>query len=211
MAIQNNLKAIFYGKVGQLVGQRYKDKNIVRSYKKPTNPQTPLQQLNRQQFAQASKIASYAMSINFKAPCWEHPSVQEYALRLKTAKNRLKNYSSGLSVLPIYPDGYTPHTQINDITLDKNTEPSKWVFKSDQLARLTEARQIWFLIEYFNSSNEEYYENTIIFTSTPGQDIFLKIDQPTNPAHNKISIVGVSIDDKAHDNKMTFIHTKDFY
>lgn len=54
----NILKAAYYGKVGETVGAKWKDKNTVRVLTIPSNPNTMAQQTVRTGFAQISKFVS---------------------------------------------------------------------------------------------------------------------------------------------------------
>lgn len=71
MAKQNFLNGGYIGKLGNTVGQRWKDKKIVRTYVIPANPNTPAQQTARQQFATANKLAQQAMNINGHTGVWD--------------------------------------------------------------------------------------------------------------------------------------------
>lgn len=54
----NLLKAAYYGKVGETVGAKWKDKNTVRVLTKPSNPNTMAQQTVRTGFGDISKFVS---------------------------------------------------------------------------------------------------------------------------------------------------------
>jgi len=54
----NILKAAYYGKVGETVGAKWKDKNTVRVLTIPSNPNTVAQQTVRTGFAEISKFVS---------------------------------------------------------------------------------------------------------------------------------------------------------
>lgn len=54
----NILKAAYYGKVGETVGAKWKDKNTVRVLTIPSNPNTMAQQTVRTGFAEISKFVS---------------------------------------------------------------------------------------------------------------------------------------------------------
>lgn len=54
----NLLKAAYYGKVGETVGAKWKDKNTVRVLTKPSNPNTQAQQTVRTGFGDISKFVS---------------------------------------------------------------------------------------------------------------------------------------------------------
>lgn len=54
----NILKAAYYGKVGETVGAKWKDKNTVRVLTIPSNPNTMAQQTVRAGFSEISKFVS---------------------------------------------------------------------------------------------------------------------------------------------------------
>ena len=54
----NILKAAYYGKVGETVGAKWKDKNTVRVLTVPSNPNTMSQQTVRTGFSEISKFVS---------------------------------------------------------------------------------------------------------------------------------------------------------
>lgn len=54
----NILKAAYYGKVGETVGAKWKDKNTVRVLTIPSNPNTMAQQTVRTGFSQISKFVA---------------------------------------------------------------------------------------------------------------------------------------------------------
>ena len=78
MAIQNFLNGGYIGKLGQTVGQRWKDKKIIRTYVVPKNPNTPAQKQMREQFATANRLAQQAMTINGHQGIWDTSKVPEY-------------------------------------------------------------------------------------------------------------------------------------
>jgi hypothetical protein len=114
MATQDFLSGGFYGKLGDVVGQRWHNKRYIRSYVKGTNPNTPAQQSNRGMFGKATKLAQLAFNINKGDNSWETTAKGEFSLRVGTAMNRLKAGMSDTDALPLYPDGYSPsHTLSN--------------------------------------------------------------------------------------------------
>lgn len=56
MGIMNLLKSSWSGKVGQTVGAKWKDKNTIRTFTAPANPNTPAQQVQRTKFASATSF-----------------------------------------------------------------------------------------------------------------------------------------------------------
>lgn len=56
MGTLNLLKGAYTGKVGATVGSKWKDKSTVRTYSKPSNPDTPAQQQTRNGFKALSSF-----------------------------------------------------------------------------------------------------------------------------------------------------------
>lgn len=68
MGKMNLLKANWYGKVGQTVGAKWKNKSTIRTYTKPANPDTAAQQTVRGGFAAITAfVALFADGIRYKS------------------------------------------------------------------------------------------------------------------------------------------------
>lgn len=68
MGKMNLLKANWYGKVGQTVGAKWKNKSTIRTYTKPANPDTAGQQTVRGGFAALTTfVALFADGIRYKS------------------------------------------------------------------------------------------------------------------------------------------------
>lgn len=69
MGLLNLVKGKWDGKVGQLVGSKWKDKATLRSYAVPSNPNTQKQQITRRGFGDVSKfVALFADQIKALSP-----------------------------------------------------------------------------------------------------------------------------------------------
>ncbi len=69
MGLLNLVKGKWDGKVGQLVGSKWKDKATLRSYAVPSNPNTQKQQVTRRGFGDVSKfVALFADQIKALSP-----------------------------------------------------------------------------------------------------------------------------------------------
>lgn len=69
MGLLNLVKGKWDGKVGQLVGSKWKDKATLRSYAVPSNPNTKKQQATRKGFGDVSKfVALFADQIKALSP-----------------------------------------------------------------------------------------------------------------------------------------------
>lgn len=111
MATQNFVAGGFYGKLGGLVGQRWRNKRTLRQYVIGENPRTVPQQANRALFGAAVALAQQALNINRNAPAWADLAVGEFSLRVGTAKSRLQLGLTQAQSVPLFPDGYVPeHT-----------------------------------------------------------------------------------------------------
>jgi len=108
MAIQNFLSGGFYGKLGDVVGQRWRNKRTIRTHVIPFNPRTELQQSNRAMFALATKLAQEAYNINKGDPLWDTTNMGQFSLMVGTAKRRLQRGLSPAEALPLFPDGHDP-------------------------------------------------------------------------------------------------------
>lgn len=129
MAKQNFLAGGYIGKLGDTIGQRWKDKKIIRSYVKPRNPNTPAQQTARQQFALANKLAQQAMVINGHQGVWDTSSKPEYAQRVGQAMRRIRLGYPEQDCIPLYPEGQSPAlaVTIQNVTFDAPSQ--KYTFQ----------------------------------------------------------------------------------
>lgn len=134
MAKQNFLNGGYIGKLGNTVGQRWKNQKIIRTYVKPSNPNTPAQQTARQQFAVANKLAQEAMNINGHQGIWDTSSKPEYSQRVGQAMRRLRLGYSEQDSLPLYPEGQSPavNVLIQDVAYDTGTDSYKFTVNSFQ-------------------------------------------------------------------------------
>lgn len=103
MAIQNFISGGFYGKLGAMVGQRWRNKRTLRRYVVPFNPQTPKQQANRSSFAQGVALAQEAMNLNKGVDLWYIEAVPEFSARVGQASRELALGKSPAVALPIFP------------------------------------------------------------------------------------------------------------
>ena len=122
MGIQNFVDGGFIGKVGNVVGQRWKDKRMIRSYVKGTQPNTPAQLESRKLFRIANQLAQQAMNINGHTGIWDTSQKPEYAQRVGLAYKRLRAGIPPEQALPLYPEGYVPpqELQILSVALNEN-------------------------------------------------------------------------------------------
>lgn len=107
MAKQNFLSGGYYGKLGQTVGQRWKNIRTIRTYVIPHNPRTPAQQANRSTFGTSVFYAQVAMQLNYKAPCFESATQTAWNMRMSVARNLQSLGLEELELFPLYPINFS--------------------------------------------------------------------------------------------------------
>lgn len=120
MGFQNFIDGGFIGKVGNVVGQRWKDKRMIRTYVKGTQPNTPAQLESRQLFRVANQLAQQAMNINGHTGIWDTSQKPEYAQRVGLAYKRLRAGIPPEQALPLYPEGYVPPQDLQILSVALN-------------------------------------------------------------------------------------------
>lgn len=115
MAIQNFLSGGYYGKLGDTVGQRWKNKRTVRAYVIPANPRTEKQQKNRGNFGQCTAKAQIALQMNYNTTLFNSTSTSAWNVRMSTARNLQKDGEQNLNLIPLCPYGYVPTYTITEI------------------------------------------------------------------------------------------------
>ncbi len=133
MGILNLLKANYTGKVGQTVGAKWKDKSTVRTYTKPSNPNTAAQKQTRKGFGDVSTfIATFADQIKM----YSSLDVKGMSLRnaiMKINKDMISDGALDKATLLINKGGlpiptsvtaeYKTATKTVDIVFDDVTSP----------------------------------------------------------------------------------------
>ena len=117
MAIQNFLSGGYYGKLGATVGQRWKNKRTIRTYVKPANPRTEVQQANRNRFANAVTFAQMGMQMNYYATVFVDPNFTHWNYRMKVARELRNQGLTGLDLIPLYPTSFVPPILIQNIKI----------------------------------------------------------------------------------------------
>lgn len=162
MAIQNFLSGGYYGKLGQTIGQRWKNKRTVKSYAVPTNPRTEKQQANRGRFAYGVKLAQLAQAATYRSLLFSSESNTEWALRMSVAKNATDSGVTGLDAVPLCPTGFVPKYLITNAILQNPGATSAPVLELK--GTLPTVSQI-FAILINNGEIEPGIENTAIMYS----------------------------------------------
>ena len=179
MAKQHFLNGGYIGKLGNTVGQRWKDKKIVRTYVIPANPNTPAQQTARQQFATANKLAQQAMNINGHTGVWDTSTKPEYSQRVGQAMKRLRLGYSEQDSLPLYPEGQSPAVGLSITDVTYNEVENKYIFQTQGFALNNPlATEITFFTP-LNYAADKYQEN-IIHGTVDSQNGTFTVDLSAN-------------------------------
>lgn len=107
MAKQNFISGGYYGKLGNTVGQRWKNKRTIRTYVIPRNPRTEVQQANRARFANLVPYAQLGMSANKGVSAFIKENVTEWQARMSACSYFYSLNYQELDLVPLYPQDYT--------------------------------------------------------------------------------------------------------
>lgn len=205
MAKQNFVAGGFYGKLGQLVGQRWKNIRVVKVYTIPSNPRTAKQQANRGVFKEATKRAQLANSMNFRTPAFDTSVTPEWGQRVSVATSLMKSTQKPFDQIPLYPLNYAPEYMLDYVkkgaTISANTVR---FFVTGALPE--EDRALSVLVGYWNETTEAY--DIELFSTT------LKIDTESyfdltgeriTEADSTSIFLIASRDDKEHENEAVYM------
>ena len=188
MAKQNFLAGGFYGKLGAMVGQRWKNKRTIRTYVIPHNPNTPEQRKNRNGFAGAVQYAQMGMQMNYYCALFDNPNFTRWNYRMSVARNLKFAGMQDLNLIPLYPIDFTPPLVITQVKL-KSVTGSKHVTLS--LPELTWAEDRVFSLMF------ALYENAETFL---GYKLYLGYYYKDNP-----QTLEVDVDDIAEINDNCYV------
>lgn len=186
MAKQNIISGGFYGKVGELIGQRWKNIRTVRAYTKPKNPKTAKQQANRQSFGSLVPKAQLAMQLNYHAGYFSSESNSEWGLRMSLAASLLKAGYELLNLLPIIPLGYTPAYVISEITaIDLSNKRKPVFYVNGNLPNVD--RSISVVISLLDEKTKKYEDFVFSTTLKSGAKHSFEIEFTFDVEINKMS------------------------
>lgn len=186
MAKQNIISGGFYGKVGELIGQRWKNIRTVRAYTKPKNPRTAKQQANRQSFGSLVPKAQLAMQLNYHAGYFLSESNSEWGLRMSLAASLLKAGYELLNLLPIIPLGYTPAYVISEITaIDLSNKRKPVFYVNGNLPNVD--RSISVVISLLDEKTKKYEDFVFSTTLKSGAKHSFEIEFTFDVEINKMS------------------------
>jgi hypothetical protein len=205
MAIQNFISGGFYGKLGEVVGQRWRNKRTLRAHVIPKNPRTPEQQANRALFKRATELAQKAFNVNKGSPLWDTSLIGQFSQMVSLAYKRLKAGLSDSQSLPLYPEGITPNVIINNLSVDWSQWPQSVLFKDNDNIINTE-RIVEILITAKNELTKNFEQISITHTISANTSFsFSFSNQNIYSLPEGSSITVASRDDDQHDGASLFI------
>lgn len=154
MAVQNFLSGGYYGKLGETVGQRWKNKRTIRTYVIPRNPRTEKQQANRGLFANAVTYAQIGLQMNYYATCFLSEEFTQWNYRMRVARQLREKGLSGLDLIPLYPLSFTPATLITSLEVSEIVGGKHFILKCDNLQGNND-RVLSVMFDVHNDKGEE--------------------------------------------------------
>lgn len=175
MAIQNFLSGGYYGKLGETVGQRWKNKRTIRSYVIPRNPRTEKQQANRGLFANAVTYAQMGLQMNYYATCFISEEFTHWNYRMRVARQLKEKGLTGLDLIPLYPLSFTPPTLITELEV-KEIKDNKHVTLLCPSLQGETSRVLSVMFDIFDGNGQELGLKLYLGVYAPSEKGILKID-----------------------------------
>lgn len=184
MAVQNFLSGGYYGKLGDTVGQRWKNKRTVRAYVIPANPRTEKQQKNRGNFGECTAKAQLALQMNYNTTLFNSTTASAWNMRMSTARQLQKDGKQGLDLIPLCPISFTPTYIITDISNLQRTDDAYYTANVEGTLPSVQ-RSLSILVQKQNEQASE----------TLGEFLFRGDFVPGEPNTIKIYNNGISLTD----------------
>lgn len=184
MAVQNFLSGGYYGKLGDTVGQRWKNKRTVRAYVIPANPRTEKQQKNRGNFGECTAKAQLALQMNYNTTLFNSTTASAWNMRMSTARQLQKDGKQGLDLIPLCPISFTPTYIITDISNLQRTNDAYYTANVEGTLPSVQ-RSLSILVQKQNEQTSE----------TLGEFLFRGDFLPGEPNTIKIYNNGISLTD----------------
>lgn len=204
MAIQNFVSGGFYGKLGAMIGQRWKNKRTLKAYAIPHNPRTAKQQANRSLFGGFTAVAQLGQQMNYKAPCFVSDSRTDWNLRMEQASLLKKANQTNLNLIPVYPNGYTPAYTITAYTYTRKISDTE-VQITITGTLPTASRSLSVLVAFYDSTTQQYDMELYNATTTVGDKTTFNIKNTDASRYDETThFYVVSNDDSSNSDEMLF-------
>lgn len=184
MAVQNFLSGGYYGKLGDTVGQRWKNKRTIRAYVIPANPRTEKQQKNRGNFGECTAKAQLALQMNYNTTLFNSTTASAWNMRMSTARQLQKDGKQGLDLIPLCPISFTPQYIITDISNIQRADDTHYTANVEGTLPSVQ-RSLSVLVQKQNEQTSE----------TLGEFLFRGDFVPGDPNTIKIYNNGISLTD----------------
>lgn len=126
MAFQDFLAGGFYGKIGDLVGQRWRNKRVVKAAYSPSNPRTEKQVSQRKKFKRALYLCQLANAVDWDCPLFDESELSRYSLRMSAAIKLQIDGATGLDLIPLIPYKATPPCVVTAVTICMDYDSEKY-------------------------------------------------------------------------------------
>ena len=199
----NFLAGGYYGKLGQTVGQRWKNKRTLRTYVIPADPRTPAQVLNRSRFANATKASQLAMQLNKGANIWQTADNTEFNNRVSSARQYFTSDMVLYQYVPAIPYGYHAPYELSTIVQKSGQVLTFSCATLDDIS----GRSMVVLYQAVNLStgNTEDLIGHGVFEGSTGEWLFT-VTVPSTHEVNRLSwCIAVSDDDNLFSDKTIYL------
>jgi len=197
MARQNFLSGGYIGKLGETVGQRWRNKRTIRTYVPTNSSKTPAQLSARAMFRKANKLAQVAFNFNRGAPEWQTPENNEWSLRVGTAMRRLRAGLSDNEAIPYFPDNLDQSLNITVVDFAPMSHFSNCNFVNETV-HIRQSRAMRFTYSVFDIATSQMVTKTIDINLTANAPFNITI--PINSTFLWVRsswIEGATIDDSS--------------
>lgn len=177
MAKQNFIGGGYYGKLGDTVGQRWKNKRTIRTYVIPRNPRTDVQQANRARFKNLVPYAQLGMSANKGATVFIKENMTEWQARMSACSYFNSLGYNELDLVPLYPADYVaPYV----ISIVKRTNKEKDTFQYLEAVGIlpSNTRSVTVLAKYVQGSEKPSEVHLFEGVLEQNEDYNLKVSIP---------------------------------
>lgn len=177
MAKQNFIGGGYYGKLGDTVGQRWKNKRTIRTYVIPRNPRTDVQQTNRARFKNLVPYAQLGMSANKGATVFIKENMTEWQARMSACSYFNALGYNELDLVPLYPSDYVaPYV----ISIVKRTNKEKDTFQYLEVVGTlpSNTRSVTVLAKYVQGSEKPSEVHLFEGVFEQNEDYNLKVSIP---------------------------------
>lgn len=116
MAKQDFVNGGFVGRLGELIGQRWKNLHTVRTVPNWHDRRSDSQLKCRSIFKRGVDLAHIGQIMNWHAPCFDDESQTEWGLRISRAMEQIRAGASWADSIPVFPKNYSPAFSVSSVS-----------------------------------------------------------------------------------------------